>query len=246
MISKVSRVLLYSIIGLSSASSFADPALAIPEDSKWIYLTTNVNSNYSVRMDYSIAPRHRLYPPDWAQVWVKGEVLNCKDKVCGSITRYIVDCVYRPKGLVQEQHFDYNIKGQRVDTDSRQKPFKDISRIPAFIKLYDTACADTAEARRVAADELKVIQAREAARVAKELAEKSPYDRSLPLTVNPEGTGGPLGREAYILFEDGRQVARGVSDKNGDIPYKLNKNSTYIIQFSYGKFTLDPVRKKRK
>ncbi|MBK5142997.1 hypothetical protein I2494_04580 [Budviciaceae bacterium BWR-B9] len=246
MISKIGRILFYSIISLSCTASIANDALSIPKDSQWKYLTTNVNGKYSIRMDYIIAPRHPLYPPDWAQVWLKEEVLDCTDLTCGSITRHIVDCVYRPKGFVQEQRYDYDIHGKRIFTDSGQKPFKDYSDYPSFIKLYDTACAETADARSKSAAEKKAREDKSAAKKAKELAKKSPYDRSLPLTYNPDGTGGPLANEAYILFEDGRQVARGVSDKNGNIPYKLNKNSTYIIQFAYGKFTLDPVRKTRR
>ncbi|PHI31599.1 Uncharacterised protein [Budvicia aquatica] len=247
MILKISRTLIYSIAVLSCASSMATAsALSIPKDSQWKYLTTNVNGKYSIRMDYVVAPRHSLYPSDWAQVWLKEEVLNCTDLTCGSITRHIVDCVYRPKGLTQEQRFDYDIKGKRIFTDSGQKPFKDFSDYPSFIKLYDTVCAETAEVRRLAAVETQKSENKATAKKAKQLAEKSPYDRSLPLTVNPDGTGGPMGREAYILFEDGQQVSRGLSDKNGDIPYKLNKTSSYIIQFSYGKFTLDPVRKARR
>lgn len=244
----VSSLLLFLIAG--SNPSFADDVLAIPKENQWKTLATidNTGGKYIMKMAYALAPRASSYPADWVQVWLKEELVkNCtgKDAQCAWIGRYIVDCEYRPKGMVKEQSYFYDINGKYLGSDSRQKPFEDITDKPHYIKFYDRVCADTVDVRRQAKKQQTDAKAKAAAREAEERANAPKYQATLPLTDNGDGTGNVWAREAYILFEDGRQVARGATDENGDIDYPLKKDSTYILQLAHGKFTLSPVRHKK-
>lgn len=242
----ISCLLAISLLFISSIS-YADDALVIPKDSQWKFLAEKKSGKFTSMMYYSIAPRHKMYPANLAQVWLKEELLNCTQTTCGIISRQRVDCGRTPKGLIQEQEFAYNIKGQRVDTNSAEKSFLDVTGDAELVKLYNTTCTETSNERRLADARQQKEHAQAKAAVEKKFPtpKPSPYQVTLPLTSEPDGSGFVYANEAYFLFENGVQVAKGVTDSKGDIPYKLKKNASYIIQFVDGKYTLNPERRKK-
>lgn len=241
----ISCLLAISLLFISSIS-YADDALVLPKESQWKFLTESTTGKFNSMLYYSIAPRSKNYPPNWAQVWVKEELLECTQITCGYISRQRLDCSQNPKGFVQEQIYGYDINGKRNFTNSGQQEFVNITGDEPLIKLFNKVCTETSNERRFADERQQKEQKKAEAAKEKRNPTLKPtgYEVTLPLTSEPDGTGFVYSNEAYILFENGVQVGKGVTDRKGDISYPLKKNANYIIQFSYGKYSLNPERRK--